>query len=158
MEILDRLNGFQTTIYEYIHAYHPYMLEDEEELKEVIIIRAENAKKAYLDAEERGESPLECEHTASQALHAGLEFSPVTYLNELCYNVYGYDLSNDEACAIYLNREVKDIFSKYGTEIEGDPREMELIEELKPFIKRYEAKGDLSKKLIDVWNIPIEYE
>jgi hypothetical protein len=49
-------------------------------------------------------------------------------------------MSNDEACDIYRKPEVKEIFERYGTEIEGDPREWQLIEELAPFFEQYKTK------------------
>jgi hypothetical protein len=155
---LDNYNLWQRIIYDYIEAYHPYMAENMDELKEMIILRAEIAEKVYKDASFRGETPYECHRLALEELHAGLEFSPISYLKELCFDKHGYDLTNVEACDIYRNQEVKDIFEKYGTNIEGDYREMELIKELIPFLEQYEGKGDLSKKLIDVWNIPIEWD
>jgi len=140
MEKLETLNGFQQKIYIYIRDYHPYMLDDEEEAKAVIVMRAQNAEKAYQDADIRGESPFECEAAAWQALYAGLEFSPVTYLIETCLDLTGYEMNNDEACEIYRNQAVKDIFLRYGTEIEGDAREEFLIQELKPFLQKHESK------------------
>ncbi|MDR1779671.1 MAG: hypothetical protein LBR50_02940, partial [Tannerella sp.] len=72
--------------------------------------------------------------------YAGLEFSPITYLIGACIDATDYEMSNDEACDIYRKPEVKEIFERYGTEIEGDPREWQLIEELAPFFEQYKNK------------------
>jgi hypothetical protein len=80
-----------------------------------------------------------------EILYSELEFSPITYLIEACNGETGYEMNNDEACIIYREPAVKEIFERYGTEIEGDTREYLLVAELKPFFKKYEGKGDMSK-------------
>jgi hypothetical protein len=133
---LDPLDGYQQRIYRYIKDYHPYMLDNRKEAEEVVVMRAEEAFNAYKKASDSGASPYDCERTAMQALHAGLEFSPVMYLIEACMNSTGYEMENDEACAIYRNPAVRKLFERYGTEIEGDPREERLVSELKPYFSR----------------------
>ncbi|MDR1724748.1 MAG: hypothetical protein LBR84_12520, partial [Tannerella sp.] len=64
----------------------------------------------------------------------------ITYLIGACIDATDYEMSNDEACDIYRKPEVKEIFERYGTEIEGDPREWQLIEELAPFFEQYKTK------------------
>jgi hypothetical protein len=59
---------------------------------------------------------------------------------EACVNSTGYELENDEACDIYRNHAVREIFERYGTEIEGDPREEWLIAELGPYFAGYKGK------------------
>jgi PAS domain-containing protein len=143
MTKLDPLNGYQQQIYRYIKNYHPYILENREDAEDVIVMRAENASKAYKDASDSGASPYDCEQAAMQALHAGLEFSPITYLIEACMNSTGFEIGNDEACYIYRNPAVLEIFERYGTEIEGDPREEWLIAELEPYFAGYKGKGNM---------------
>jgi hypothetical protein len=58
-----------------------------------------------------------------EILYSELEFSPITYLIEACNGETGYEMNNDEACIIYREPAVKEIFERYGTEIEGDTRE-----------------------------------
>jgi hypothetical protein len=137
MTKLDPLDGYQQRIYRYIKDYHPYILDNREEAEDLIIMRAENASNAYKEASDSGANPYDCEQAAMQTLHAGLEFSPVTYLIEACMNGTGYEMATDEACEIYRNPVVREIFERYGTEIEGDPREEWLVLELKPYFSKY---------------------
>jgi hypothetical protein len=137
MTKLDPLDGYQQRIYRYIRDYHLYILDNREDAEDIIVMRAENAFKAYKEASDNGASPYDCEQAALQALYAGLEFSPVTCLIEACMNSTGYEMENDEACEIYRNPAVQEIFERYGTEIEGDPREELLVAELAPYFSKY---------------------
>ncbi|MDR0699074.1 MAG: DUF1896 domain-containing protein [Tannerella sp.] len=139
---LDNLDCYQQSIFRYLKDYHPYVFEDEEEANEIIVMRANNATNAYITAAYDGESPYECERVAMQTLYAGLEFSPITYLIEACQNATGYEMDNDEACEIYRDPTVKEIFSRYGTEIEGDPREDQLVAELAPYFHKYKDRNN----------------
>ncbi|MDR2126824.1 MAG: DUF1896 domain-containing protein [Prevotellaceae bacterium] len=134
---LDSLDCYQQSVFRYLKDYHPYVFDDKEEADEIIVMRANNAVNAYKTAACDGESPYECERIAMQTLYAGLEFSPITYLIEACQNATGYEMSSDEACEIYRDPSVKEIFSRYGTEIEGDPREYRLVAELEPCFHKY---------------------
>jgi hypothetical protein len=134
---LETTNGFQQNIFTYLMNYHPYVFENREEAEEMIIRRANNAHAAYIQADKDGEAPYECEQAALQALYAGLEFSPVTYLIEVGIEATGYEMNDKEACNIYRLPEVKEIFERYGTEIEGDPREYALKAELTPYFEKY---------------------
>ena len=142
---LDTSNTLQLRLFSYLKDYHPYMLEDAKEAEEFIIQRAELANEAFIKTSNDGDKSLECHQAAMEVLHSGLEFSPITYLIEACIEATGYEMNNDEACIIYREPAVKEIFERYGTEIEGDPREHLLVAELKPFFKEYEGKGDMDR-------------
>ncbi|MDR1592758.1 MAG: DUF1896 domain-containing protein [Prevotellaceae bacterium] len=145
-EKLTPSDNYQQLIFSYLQNYHPYMLEDKDEAVDVIVLRAGKAQNAYRTAAYNNESPLECEQAAMDALYAGLEFSPITYLIEACINATGFEMNNDEACEIYRNQTVKEIFQRYGTEIEGDPREYLLVAELAPFFEQYKDRQQLSEQ------------
>ena len=125
-----------------ILQYHPYIQEDEQDMIDFIVMRAEKAYKAFLSASDEGKNGYECQQESDEVLFAGLRFSPITYLIEVCTDLHGYEMEKDEACDIYRNQKVRDIFDKYGDDIEGDYKEYLLIEELTPYLKLYEGKGD----------------
>jgi hypothetical protein len=141
MAQLTPSNGLEQLLLRYILDYHPYMDDDRKEMIDFIVMRAEAAEKAHREAFLAGESGYQSEITANQVLYAGLHFSPVTYLIEIGDELHGYEMTKSEASEIYRIPEVKALFDKYGQEIEGDPREPYLIEELKPFLDRYKGKG-----------------
>ena len=66
-----------------------------------------------------------------------MHFSPITYLIEAYDDLFGIELEKSEACQIYKNHKVREIFDNYGQNIEGDPKEELLIEELTPFMEKY---------------------
>jgi len=150
MAQLTTSNAFQQLLLRYILDYHPYMQEDRQDMIDFIVMRAENAKKADSEAFDAGLSPLECEHAARQALYAGLHFSPITYLIEVGVDNYGYEMEKEEAVEVYRNPEVREIFEKYGDDIEGDPKEHLLVEELVPYLKHLEGR----KNFIYSWQKP----
>jgi len=140
MAQLTPSNGLQQLLLRFILDYHPYMEDDRQEMIDFIVMRAEAADKAHREAFLDGESPYQSEVTANQVLFAGLNFSPITYLIETGDDLHGYEMTKTEACEIYRLPEVRALFDKYGQEIEGDPREAYLIEELKPFLMKYKDK------------------
>jgi hypothetical protein len=122
------------------------MEDNQQDMIDFIVMRADNADKAYVQASDDGKNGLECEDAGYDALFAGLEFSPFFYLIETCVDLYGYEMTKEEALEIYRYQEVKDIFDKYGNDIEGDDKEYQLIEELTPYLKRYDGKGVVNQK------------
>jgi len=146
-------NELQQRLYRYIMDYHPYMEEDnKQEMIAFIVQRAQSAKSAYKNASDEGKDGIQCLGAANEVLYAGLEFSPITYLIEVCVDTKGYEMDKKEACEIYRNPEVRAIFDKYPRDIEGDDKESLLVEELIPFLNKYEGKGEgVDYKHIDVF-------
>jgi hypothetical protein len=133
MTQLSKSNGYHQRLLQYIVDYHPYMQDDKQEMIAFIIQRSELANAAYIQESNEGRNVFECEDTAYEILFAGLEFSPVTYLIEVYTDMFGIEISKEDACKIYKNEEVKKLFEKYGTGIEGDDNEYLFMEELKPY-------------------------
>jgi|GEM_PF-5365544 len=140
MAQLTPSNAFEQLLFRYIRDYHPYMEDNQQEMIDFIVMRAEAAEKAHNEAFMNGESGYQSEVTANGVLYAGLHFSPITYLIEIGEDLHGYEMTKPEACEVYRIPEVKALFEKYGQEIEGDPREPYLIEELKPFLNKLKGK------------------
>jgi len=152
MAKIDCYNVFQQLLLRYIHDYHPYMEEDKEEMTNFIVERASLAAKAHTNAFYAGKNSLEREEEAWKTLYTDLEFSPITYLIEVGMDNYCYEMDKEEAVEIYRNPAVRTIFAKYPKNIEGDPKEYLLVEELMPFLKKHEGKGeDVEYKHINVF-------
>lgn len=151
MAAISPTDGYQLRLHGFLKQYHPYMFTEEQKQSTIdfIVLRATEAAKAYKSAWDNGIDPVECEWEANEALHVGFEFSPITYLTEICRNVTGYEMTVDEACGIYDNPQVKEIISRYGTDIEGDDQEYLCVEELTPFFKKYEGITDKEERYLD---------
>ena len=142
MAELNSSNIFQQRLLQYIQDYHQYKLEDDEQdTIDFIVLRSETAMKEYKMAADEGLNTLECEDAAYGTLFADLHFSPITYLIEAYIDLYGIELEKADACQIYKNPAVRIIFDKYGQDIEGDPKEELLIEELTPFMEQYKLEN-----------------
>ncbi|MDR1368818.1 MAG: DUF1896 domain-containing protein [Dysgonamonadaceae bacterium] len=128
----NTLNVLQQQLFHYIKDYHPYLLENRDEAEEIIVTRAEMAQDAFSDAIMAGRNGLEASEIANEVLHAGLEFSPISYLQELYETRTGKYLHDEPACAVY--RKTKEIFDRYGGDVEGSDKEDDLINELVPFL------------------------
>ena len=142
MAELEVYNHLQQRLLQYIQDYHPYKIEDDrQETIDFIVLRSKSAKDAYVKATYEGKNGLECEDVAFEVLYTNLHFSPITYLIEAYIDLYGIELEKADACQIYKNPAVRIIFDKYGQDIEGDPKEELLIEELTPFMERYKLEN-----------------
>ena len=141
---INEFDYFQQRLWEYIDDYHPYKIKDDKEgTVDFVVSRSILAYKSYFDSSYlQGLNGIECMEIANNTLFTDLHFSPITYLIEICIDLHGYEMDKDEACDIYSNQKVRDIFEKYGQDIEGDDKEYLLIEELEPYLKMYEGKGD----------------
>ena len=138
MAQLSTYNVYQQRLFRFLQDYHLYKFEDDEqETIDFIVSRSDLAKEAYKIASYAGKAALECEDAALETLYADLHFSPITYLIEAYIDLYGIELDKAEACQIYKNPTVRKIFAKYGSDIEGDPKEELLIDELTPFMGKY---------------------
>ena len=129
---LNSADIFQNRIFRYLKDYFPHLFENEEEVKQMIIDRAENAKQAYSKAIRNGQNHIEAMEEANEILHADLEFSPIEYIQELFEEKKNKFLSIEQVIPIY--QKTKPIFDKYGKDIEGTEGEENLIEELMPYI------------------------
>jgi hypothetical protein len=129
---LNPLSYYQARIYNYIKDYHPYLLDNRKEAEEIIITRARDASEAFQKAVMEGKNGSEAAEIANEVLHADLEFSPISYLQELYEEKIGQPLDDRKACEIY--RETKEIFDRYGRDIEGSDEENDMISELVPFL------------------------
>ena len=144
MTELNPSNIFQQRLLQYIQDYHQYKLEDDEsDTFDFIVLRSETAMKEYKIAADAGMNTLECEEAAFGTLFVDLHFSPITYLIEVYVDLFGIELEKSEACQIYKNPAVRKIFDKYGQDIEGDPKEELLIEELIPFMKQFRIEHSI---------------
>ncbi|MBW8323701.1 MAG: DUF1896 domain-containing protein [Prolixibacteraceae bacterium] len=136
MKMFDELNTadvFQNRIFKYILDYHPYLLEDREVAKEIIITRANLARESYKKASLDGKPHYMAMEEANTILHAGLEFSPISFLQEIYKSAtHGEDLDDKKAVEIY--KKTKDIFEKFGNDVEGTDQEDLLVNELIPFL------------------------
>jgi len=138
MAELTSCNVYQQRLFRFLQDYHSYKFEDDEkDTTDFIVLRSDSAKEAYRKASYAGKAALECEDAAFETLYAGLHFSPITYLIEAYDDLFRIELEKPEACQIYKNSTVRDIFDKYGQDIEGDPKEELLVEELTPFMEKY---------------------
>ena len=138
MAQLSTYNVYQQRLFRFLQDYHQYKFEDnEQETIDFIVSRSDSAKEAYKKASDAGKAALECEDAALETLYADLHFSPITYLIEAYIDLFGIELEKSEVCQIYKNPTVRDIFDKYGQDIEGDPKEELLVEELTPFMEKY---------------------
>jgi hypothetical protein len=151
MAEISPTDGYQLRLHGYLKQYHPYMFTDEQKQSTIdfIVLRAQEAAKAYKSAWDNGSNPLECDWAANEALHAGFEFSPISYLTEICRNATGYEMTADEACEIYANPQIKEILDRYGTDIEGDEQESLCVRELLPFFKKYEGITEKEERYLD---------
>lgn len=129
---LNAADNFQREIYAYIKDCHPHLLEDEE-TSQLIIDKANQAQETYSNAIAAGKPHHMAMEDANIVLYADLEFSPISYLQELYEGNKGEVLDNERAIDIY--RQTKPIFDKYGKDIEGSENEFMLINELTPFLK-----------------------
>lgn len=130
---LSILNAYQRRIFEYIRDYHPHLMKNKNLLKRMIISRANAADEVYRREVSNGTPSYIASYDANEVLHAGLEFSAISYLKELYEDKKDEIIENKKAIAIY--KKTKSIFDIYGAEIEGDEREMEMIERLMPYLK-----------------------
>jgi hypothetical protein len=138
---LDVLDGLHQRLFQYIQDYHPYKIDDDrQETIDFIVLRSQSAHGEYSRATLEGKNGLECEEAALKVLYAGLHFSPITYLIEAYVDLYGTELEKQEACQIYKNPMVRDIFERYGDNIEGAPDEYLLREELTSFMEQYKLE------------------
>lgn len=126
-------DAYQKQIYDYIRDYHPQLFLDEDEMVQIVIDRANSAQEAFTKETLRGGNYLEAKYEANQALHAGLVFSPCSYIKEFYEELHNDIIENEQAVEIWL--ETKDIFPKYGEDFEGTDAEDNLREELEPFMK-----------------------
>ena len=125
---LNILNSFQRQIFNYIKDYHPYILEDRKIAVEMIIKRADKAQEAYSNSIKEGRLHYWAMKEANEALHAGLEFSPISYLKEFYEEATDITINDKEAIEMY--KKTTHIFNEYGNDIEGSDKEEELREEL----------------------------
>jgi hypothetical protein len=130
---LNPLNVSQQQIFKYLKDYHPNLFEDREEVNEIIISQANAAQQAFKDAIMQGKNGYEASEAANYALHNGYEFSPISYLQELYESKTGQYLEDDKACEIL--KHTREIFMRYGSDVEGSDEEANLIQELVPFFK-----------------------
>jgi len=133
-------NAIQQVLLQYILDYHPYMKENEQDMIDFIVMRAENAYQSFLKASSEGKNGYECQQESDNTLFAGLHFSPITYLIEVGMDNFNYEMEKEEAVGVYKNPKVREIFGNYGEEIEGDPKEHLLIQELLPYLKHLKGK------------------
>lgn len=78
---LNLLDSFQRNLFSYLNNYQPQMLKDDE-VREFIVQRANSAHSAYLQRSLRGEPHYLAMEEANTVLHEGLEFSPVSFIQE----------------------------------------------------------------------------
>ena len=151
MAEISPTDGYQLRLHSYLQQYHPYMFTKEQKQSTIdfIILRAAEAAKAYKNAWDNEGTPIECDWEANEVLHAGFEFSPITYLTEICRNATGYEMTTEESCEIYGNPQVKEILDRYGTDIEGDDREHLCVAELAPFFQQYEGITEKEERFLD---------
>jgi len=151
MAEISPTDGYQLRLHGFLKQYHSYMFTEEQKQSTIdfIVLRAAEAAKAYKNAWDNGGTPIECDWAANESLHAGFEFSPITYLTEICRNVTGYEMTTDEACEIYGNLQVKEILDRYGTDIEGNDQEYHCVKELAPFFKKYKGIKDKEERYLD---------
>jgi hypothetical protein len=151
MAEISPTDGYQLRLHGFLKQYHPYLFTDEQTQSTIdfIVLRADEAAKAYKNAWNNGRNPSECDWEANEALHAGFEFSPITYLTEICRNATGYEMTTDEACEIYGNPQVKEILERNGTDIEGDDQEHLCVQELMPFFLKYEGITEKEARYLD---------
>ena len=144
MSKLISYNVYQQRLFRFLQDYHQYKFEDDEqETIDFIVSRSDSTKEAYKKASDEGKAALECEDAALETLYADLHFSPITYLIEAFADLFGLELDKSEACQIYKNPTVREIFDKYGQGIEGDSKEELLIYELTPFMKQFRIEHSL---------------
>jgi hypothetical protein len=151
MAEISQTDGYQLRLHGFLKQYHPYLFTEEQKQSTIdfIVLRASEAAKAYKSAWNKGGTPIECDWEANETLHAGFEFSPITYLTEICQNATGYEMTAAEACEIYGNPQIKEILDRYGTDIEGDDREHLCVEELASFFKKYEGITEKEERYLD---------
>lgn len=131
---LNTLNVRQQELYGYIVQYHPYMLDNPEELAALLVEKADAANKAYIDEYNESNNVVVAKEAGNTVLYSGLHFSPITYIEEIAWFRCNKELTAQEALAIYYKTET--IFREYspGDDFEGSDKEEELTEKLLPFI------------------------
>lgn len=125
---LELGNCFQKKIYEYLKEYHPYLFLPPEDAVSIIIDRAKKAEHIYSSEIKKGKNHIDAMEEANLALHQDLGFSPTAYLQALYEEHTGKTLDENKTIKIYL--QTKQIFDKYGKDIEGSDKEPKLINEL----------------------------
>ena len=125
---LNSLNSFQRQIFNYIKDYHPHLMVDEKELENLVVIKAKHAQETYSNSIREGNPHYIAMEEANEALHAGLEFSPISYLKDYCEEATDIIINDTEAVKMY--KKTTHIFNEYGNDIEGSDKEDELREEL----------------------------
>lgn len=138
MNELNPNNVYQAKLFDYIQQYHPYLLENKEELDVMLIERAKAAEKAYIDAIKENKNPSQAEEEANSILFVGIHFSPVTWIQEVYLDNKGVEIDMDRACKIY--KETRHLFDKYEVNdlFPGSDQEEELSNELLDWIQRNE--------------------
>lgn len=123
-EKLSVLNIFQRELFSYLNDFQPQMLEDEEELKKIILARSEMANDAYLVSIKNNIPYIEAMGEARAVLMDGLEFSPVSFIKEVYEETKGEILDNASALAIY--HKSKQLFDECSGEFEDANEELDL--------------------------------
>ncbi|MDH6357587.1 DUF1896 family protein [Parabacteroides sp. PF5-9] len=127
---LNLLDSFQRNLFSYLNNYQPQMLKDDD-VEEFIVQRANSAHSAYLQSSLRGEPHYLAMEEANTVLHGGLEFSPVSFIQETYEEKKKEVLDVDKALDIY--DKAKGIFSQCSGDFEDIEEEIKLKERLVSF-------------------------
>ena len=128
---INPLDFFQQRLYAYLKDYQPQKLKDED-VKEFIILRAEAAQDAYSESTLRGAPHYGAMAEANAVLMEGLEFSPVSFIQEVYEEVKRDILDDDKALDIYYK--AKDLFENCNGEFEEVEEEVRLKEQIACFL------------------------
>jgi len=91
---------FQQQVFNYIKDHHPELLGNKEKLMEIIVEKANRAQISYSEAIREGATHFEAMEDANKMLHAGLEFSPIEYIQET-FSQKGTEISEADAIKVY---------------------------------------------------------
>ncbi|MDH6343752.1 hypothetical protein M2480_002917 [Parabacteroides sp. PFB2-12] len=124
---LNLLDFFQKRLFSYLNDYQPQMLKDDD-VREFIVKRANLAHSAYLQSSSRGEPHYLAMEEANVVLYEGLEFSPVSFIQETYEEEKRGILDTDKALDIYYK--AKGLFAQCSGNFEEVEDEVKLKERL----------------------------
>lgn len=127
---LNLLDFFQKRLFSYLNDYQPQMLKDDD-IKEFVVKRTNSAHSAYLQSSSRGEPHCLAMEDANEVLYEGLEFSPVSFIQETYEEKKKEILSADKALDIYYK--AKSLFAQCSGGFEYVEDEVKLKERLVGF-------------------------
>jgi len=134
---MESTNLFQQKLYIFLREYHPYLFINDE-VKDIIINRAKRAENKYIDEIKKGKNDIEAMEAATYELYQDLEFSPISYLENLYEELTGEILDKTKAIDLYM--QTKEIFAEYGKDVEGSENEAEFKKELTYYINELKRK------------------